>query len=205
MAPGGQIILLDNSGFEFLSEIVEIDKHEIRVKILEKGGNQTEPDIEINLFQALPNSPAKFEEILKHGTEVGIARFFPLISERSEARKLKNLERLEKILKESSEQSCRGKIPQIMEIMKYKNVWDDLPTGMNLVADSFCEKPLLREILPSSEKEAVLNIFIGPEGGFSEKEIKLAKENDALTFSLGPRVLRTETAGVAIASAILFS
>jgi len=205
MREGENVILLDNSGLEFLSEIVEITKKEVVLKILDKRENQSEAEIEINLFQALPSSIAKFEEILKHATEVGVARFFPVICERSENRKLRNLERLEKILQEAAEQSERGKIPELMEVEKFKNIWEKPPAGMKLVADSFCVKPLLKELLPSLKGEKVLNIFVGCEGGFSEKEIELAKKHDAVTFSLGKRILRTETAGVAIASAILFT
>ncbi len=205
MRIGEKILLLDNSGAEFLSEIEQIDRKEITLKILERRENRNEAQIEINLFQGLPNSPAKFEEILRHATEIGIARFFPVISERSETRKLKNLERLEKILRESAEQSERAKIPTLAEIAKFKDIWGNLPEGLNLVADSFSRKPLLAEILPQLRGEPVLNLFVGPEGGFSEKEIKLANTNEAITFSLGPRILRTETASVAITSAILFS
>ncbi|MCF7846432.1 MAG: 16S rRNA (uracil(1498)-N(3))-methyltransferase [Candidatus Peribacteraceae bacterium] len=204
MQTGEKIILLDNSGFEFLAEILEIKKNEIDLKILDKHENQSEPELKINLFQALPNSPAKFEEILKHGTEVGIAGFFPIISERSELRKLRNPERLQKILKEAAEQSERGLIPTLAEPIKLAKVWDEPPAGLNLIADSFSLKPLLKEFFGEITEVGVTNIFVGPEGGFSEKEIEAARKFDAQTFSLGPRILRTETAGVAIASAIFF-
>ncbi|MFH0834631.1 MAG: RsmE family RNA methyltransferase [Patescibacteria group bacterium] len=201
---GNKIILLDNSGFEFEAEIVEIERNEIALKILDKRENAAEPELQINLFQALPNSISKFEEILKHGTEVGIANFFPVIAERSEISKLRNPERLGKILQEAAEQSERGKIPGIFEPVKFKKLWDEPPAGLNLVADSFSREPELRDFFGEINEYGATNIFVGPEGGFSQKEIELARERGAKTFSLGPRILRTETAGVAIASAIFF-
>lgn len=245
MREGQNILLLDNSGFEFLSEIQEMPSSltpqftggEIKLKILDKRENQGEPAIQIKLFQALPKNQSKFEEIIQHATEVGVMSFTPIICERSENKKLRNPERLHKIIQEAAEQSERGKIPELLEIQKFQKLWDTPPSGLNLVADSFIREPLLKEFLPTiretkqvhpvgysssngvnpigypspesnSTKPALsngVNIFIGPEGGFSEKEIQLAVSAGAKAFSLGPRILRTETAGVAIASAILFS
>jgi len=201
---GAQIILLDNSGFEFPAEILELGRTEIALRILEKRENLAEPKLRVNLFQSLPSSPAKLEEILKHATEVGIANFFPVISERSESRKLRNPERLAKILQEAAEQSERGRIPEIAEPRKFGKIWDEPPAGLNLVADSFSTEPELRKFFPDIREFGTTNIFVGPEGGFSEKEIATAREFGAKSFSLGRRILRTETAGVAIASAIFF-
>ncbi len=201
---GTKIILLDNSGFEFPAEILEISKKEISLQILEKRENLAEPDLQINLFQALPASTAKFEEILQHATEVGVAGFWPIICERSETRKLRNPERLVKILTEAAEQSERGKIPTLAEPIKFGKIWDEPPAGLNLIADSFSTEPLLAKFFPEIREIATTNIFVGPEGGFSEKEISTTRKNRAQTFSLGQRILRTETAGIAIASAIFF-
>jgi len=204
MKVGEKIVLLDNSSFEFTAEILEISRHEISLKILEKEKNLAEPDLKINLFQALPSSIAKFEEILQHATEVGIASFFPIITERSETHKLRNMERLQKILTEAAEQSERGRIPELAEPVKFGKIWDEPPAGLNLIADSFSTEPLLRKFFPEIREFGATNIFVGPEGGFSEKEIETARKFGTKSFSLGRRILRTETAGVAIASAIFF-
>ncbi|MCF7836114.1 16S rRNA (uracil(1498)-N(3))-methyltransferase [Candidatus Gracilibacteria bacterium] len=201
---GEKIILLDNSGFEFPAEILKISRQEISLKILEKRENLAEPNLKINLFQALPNSTTKFEEILQHATEVGVSGFWPIICERSETRKLRNPERLAKILTEAAEQSERGKIPTLAEPVKFGKIWDEPPAGLNLIADSFSTEPLLAKFFSEIQEVATTNIFVGPEGGFSEKEIMTARKFRAQTFSLGRRILRTETAGVAIASAIFF-
>jgi 16S rRNA (uracil1498-N3)-methyltransferase len=203
MQVGEKIILLDNTGFEFLCEIQEINKKTISVNIIAKNQNQNEAKIKINLFQALPNKQNKFEEILKHTTEIGISQFFPIITERS-SHKLRNFTRLQKILRESAEQSERGMIPVLAEVKKFEQALNSLK-GFSLIADSFCAEPLLSKLLPKIRMKKIVNIFVGPEGGFSKREIDFAKNNRILPFSLGGRILRTESAGVAVASAILFS
>jgi 16S rRNA (uracil1498-N3)-methyltransferase len=211
MHEGENILLLDNSGAEFLCEIQEISKKEVSLKILDKRENQSEPEIKINLFQALPKNQNKFEEILKNGVAVGISRFIPIITERCSrdaihrVSGLKNIPRLEKIIQENAEQSERGILPVLDETQKFAKVFDELPAGLSLIADSFTSEPLLAELLPEIRELPQVNIFVGPEGGFSEKEILLAQKNQVGSFSLGPRILRTETASIAIASTILFS
>lgn len=214
-----QIILLDNTGAEYLTELTEIRKTTIQGKIIEQHQNTAEPRIKITLFQALPKNPAKFEQVLQHGTEIGIAKFVPILTERTEVQKIRNRERLERIVRESAEQSERGLLPEITELIAWKDIWHNPPKGLNLVADSYCSKPLLKYLLPKINSEeqtnlgvnsvvhskVQLNIFIGPEGGFTKTEIKTAVASGAQNFSLGPRILRTETAGLSTASTILFS
>lgn len=236
---GDQIILLDNSGLEYSAEIIEISKKEIQARIINQKQNTSEPDQEIVLYQALPKNPGKFEQVIQHGTEIGIVKFVPVITERTEVQKIRNLERAQRIIRESAEQSERGKLPELSEPISWNKIWSQkeqlqhleqaksrksgtsdrtIPSQfeklereteqlehVNLVADSYAAKPLLGELLPEIKNEKTINIFIGPEGGLTKNEIELAKNAGALTFSLGPRVLRTETAGLSVASAILFS
>ena len=202
---GDQIILCDNTGTEYIAEITEISKKEVRGKIIEKRENQAEPEIKITLYQALPKNPAKFEQVLQHGTEIGITKFVPILTERTEVQKLRNIERAKRIIRESAEQSERGKLPELAEPIRWNDIWKNPPTGLNLVADSYTFDPLLNKLLPKIKNEKFINIFVGPEGGFTKTEIGLAAGAKARCFSLGPRILRTETAGLSIASAILFS
>ncbi len=207
MQAGEKIILLDNSGAEFECELEEIGKNKVSGKILEKRVNGAEAKTEITLYQALPKNMSKFEEILKNGVGVGIAKFVPLLSSRCEKSciaRFRNPARLEKIIRENTEQSERTKLPEITGVVKFEELWAEQPVDLNLVGDSFCEEPLLSSLLPKIRSEKKINLFIGPEGGFSAEEIELMKTKNAQTFSLGKRILRTETAGVAIASAIIF-
>lgn len=202
---GEKIVLLDNSGAEFEVKINEINKNEIRGKILSQKQNQAEPAIQITLFQALTKSPDRFEQVVQHGTEVGIVRFVPIITERTEAQSIRKLERLQRIICEAAEQSERGITPELAEPITLDNLFKNPAKESSIIGDSYSPKPLLAELLPKLKQEKQINLFIGPEGGFSEREIAAAEKAGIQKFSLGPRILRAETAGVAVVSAILFS
>lgn len=204
MRVGSKIALLDNSGNEFIVELLKFESKAIHARLIEMRKNEAEVKIAITLFQAIPKSPAKFEEVLRHATEIGVVRFIPLLSERVEVEGIRNRERLEKIIREAAEQSERGRLPELGEAMKWSDVWGDPPADMNLIADSYSEKPLLKDLLPEIKMKKAVNLFIGPEGGFGEAEIEVAQAAGGKNFSLGRRILRSETAGVAIVSAILF-
>jgi 16S rRNA (uracil1498-N3)-methyltransferase len=206
--PKEKIILCDNTETEFIAEITKIFSKKIHGQILKIQKNQAEPNLEITILQALPKNKTKFEKILQHGTEVGITKFIPIISERTESHELRNLPRLQKILTESAELANRGKIPILLEPIKFTQAlekFSDKSNTQNFIADSFCCEPLLKTLLPKIKNLKKVNFWIGPEGGFSAREISLAQKFKVKNFSLGPRILRTETAGVAIASAVLFS
>jgi 16S rRNA (uracil1498-N3)-methyltransferase len=202
---GEKIVLLDNSGAEFEVKINEINKNEIRGKILSQKQNQAEPAIQITLFQALTKSPDRFEQVVQHGTEVGITKFVPIITERTEAQSLRKPERLQRIIREAAEQSERGIVPELTEPTTLDKLFKAPPAGVSIIGDSYSPKPLLAELLPKLKQAKHINLMIGPEGGFSEREITTAEKAGIQKFSLGLRILRAETAGVAVASAILFS
>lgn len=199
-----KIILLDNSGTEFEVKLTAINKTEIKGEVLSQKQNQAEPVIQITLFQALTKSPERFEQVVQHGTEVGIVKFVPIITERTEVQKIRNPERLRRIIREAAEQSERGIIPELTDPVQTRFIASP-KEGTSIIGDSYSQKPLLSELLPELKKAQQINIFIGPEGGFSEAEIQAAQKAGIQKFSLGPRILRTETAGIAVASTILFS
>lgn len=201
---GDRIICLDGLGSECVVELASFAKDEIAGLTVSRQPSTAEPPIFITLYQALPKKPALFEEVLQHGTEVGISRFVPLLSERTEMQSIKNTERAARILREAAEQSERGIVPELVAPMHLIDIIQDSPNGLNIIADSYCSEPLLADLLKDKPKESLINIFVGPEGGFSEAEITAACAAGCHSFSLGPRILRTETAGVAIVSAILF-
>ncbi len=191
---GDHIILLDNSGFEYLAEIFSINKKEIEVKILDEKEVKNIARNKITLFASLIKKD-KFEWVLEKCTELGVSKFVPIISERSEKKGL-NIERANKILKEASEQSERGRIPEICEPITLKKALKDFNSKavvLHLEGQQFNEK----------EFEGDLGIFIGPEGGWGEEDIKIFEENEIPLVCLGSQVLRAETASVAICAKIL--
>jgi 16S rRNA (uracil1498-N3)-methyltransferase len=192
---GGQVILLDNSGFEYHAMIYGFNNGNVTFSIVSKRMSKNIPEREVYLFFSLIKKD-KLEWILEKGTELGITRFIPIISDRSEKKDF-NMERAEKILKEASEQSGRATIPTISETVEFANV---LPQEFPCFA--FDPKGNVFTV-EHAQKFSPLGIFIGPEGGWTDKEIFLFKKHDVKVYSLGTQILRAETAAVAISSLIL--
>lgn len=198
-----QCVFLDNSGFEFLSEITSLDKKEVTATVLEKRKNLAEPTLFLTLYQALPKKMELFEWVLQKGTEIGVSEFIPLVTERTERREIPKRDRLEKILKEAAEQCERGKIPELREPFDFNRTIQNQSAGAKILLHSRGEFPLFSEKLSEIKTQSRVSLFIGPEGGFSDTEIAQARTNGIFIYSLGPQILRTETAGIAAASLIL--
>jgi len=209
---GEQILFLDNTGNEYLCAIENISKKEIIANVIEKRENRAEPKIKICLYQAILKNPEKFESVLQKGVEVGICEFIPLITDRVERESLNKLPRLKKILKESAEQSGRGIIPILHEPVTFKN---EIAAVRNCAAQ-FPNKKIVHLLAHTNEKKSLkeivgnltqnieqINIYIGPEGGFTDKEVLSAKDAGFKIFNLGPRILRSETAGIITSSFII--
>lgn len=195
---GDEILFLDNSGKEYETVIKEIGNSAIKAEIIKIRQNQNEPELKIVLYQALCKKD-KFETVLQKGTEVGISEFIPVITERTEKLNF-DRSRAEKILKEAAEQSERGIIPKLLEIQSFEEAIKNA-SGEKILLDKSGE--IIKSYkLPVNTNKLVL--FIGPEGGFIEDELKFAKQQGARIVSLGPRVLRAETAGL-VAAAILLN
>lgn len=194
---GDQLILLDNSGQEFVSHFVSLFRDEAKIFIDESRAAKNIPTREVTLFASLAKRDS-FEWMLEKGTEIGVSNFVPIETERSEKKSL-NIERSKKIIREASEQAHRGKCPEICEPVPLAEI---LERNIPIVA-----------FHPDGEKFSFEKIFglqsvgiiIGPEGGFSERELELIKKKKIKIFSLGPMVLRAETAAVAAASLFLLA
>lgn len=210
MQQGDHIVVLDNTGMEYEAKIVSLSKNEVMAHLQEKREVQGEPEVLVRLFQGLPKQLSKFEEVLRHGTELGVSEFYPLLTHNGENSELKKRERMEHILKESAEQSERGKIPVLGPEVKFSEVlksgWpEQLDAEVTLLAYAREEKSMIHEVLQKLGMPKAINIIVGPEGGFEDSEITLAREKHFTIFGMGPRILRTETAGPAILSALFLS
>ena len=194
---GDGVLFLDNSGKEYKSVIKQFGDSEIKLEIIEVLKNKNEPELKITLYQALCKKD-KFEWVLEKGTEIGISVFVPMITERTEKLGL-NRERAEKILKEAAEQSERGMIPKLAEPQNFEEAFRQT-YGEKILLDRSGENIKTYALRPTGY---ALNVFIGPEGGWTENELQVAKENGVKIISLGPRVLRTETAGLVVAAILL--
>jgi 16S rRNA (uracil1498-N3)-methyltransferase len=209
MRPGENIVLLDNSGWAHQTELVTIDRDTVRGRVVEKWKLETEPSARITLYQGLLKGQ-KFDWVLQKGTEIGIAAFAPILTARCIVGSLNDVsdgrvERWERIVVEAAEQAGRARLPHLGAAMLFSHACEIAGRGgLSLIPWEEEHTRGLREALQPIPKAKEINLFIGPEGGFTEEEVAAAQEHGVLPVSLGPRILRAETAGLAAAAAILY-
>jgi len=206
LKPGVHILLLDNTGYEYEIEIDEVSVDFVDGKILKKEKGSGEPAISVMLYQSLMKLD-KFELVLQKGVELGASGFWPFISERSVVREPSEskIERWQSIIREAAEQSRRSLLPPLFPPVSFELVCKSSPIPGLILWEG--EKSVgLSYIMNSAtfKNTQLLRIFVGPEGGFTSAEIELARKNDIVPVSMGKRILRTETAGLAALSAIMY-
>lgn len=203
MQTGDQVILLDNTGIEYIAELL-IKKKEVTYSVLTSHQNGNEPSIKVVLYQALLKSQDRFEWSAQKATELGVTCIIPLVTERCQVRELKRKDRVEKIMKEASEQCERAIIPALTEPQTLESIFNNPPQGSVI----FCCESLRSEPMNIPTLENEVHIIVGPEGGFTEDELAQIytfcdTHPDSHTVSLGKRILRSETASIAMLSCIL--
>lgn len=199
--PGNSVIVFDGSGFDFTCEIISFEKESVTFSVIEKKVNQGNFKCEVFLFASLIKN-SNYEWILEKCTELGVSHFIPVISERSEKKNL-NYDRARKIIKEAVEQSGRGTLPKMYEAIPLEAVFEkySMPfVAFHIDGEHFRQG---NDKFPMTNNK--IGILIGPEGGWSERELVLFKEKNVPIYSLGNQVLRAETAAVAVSSLVLVS
>lgn len=206
--PGDRIIVCNEDGYDYVCEIQEMNHYQIDCKLVEKSRSQGEPKTRITIAQSLVKGD-KFEWIVQKGTEIGAGSFQPFRSVRSVVKinaqkETKKRERWQRIAKEAAEQSHRGKIPKVEPVLSWTALLDEIEKfSLALIAYEKGGIPL-NQVMTESHAEEIL-LLIGPEGGFTEEEINEAHTRGAIPITLGPRILRTETAPLVALSCMLFS
>ena len=191
----GDYLSVFNAQGEWNAIIENYEKEGAKIKILKKVRDK---DNEKNIwlaFSPIKQNPLNF--IIQKGTELGVQKFIPILSERTIVKEI-NITRVKKIIVEASEQSNRISVPEINNLETLKNFLSQFPkNGYLLFCDINCEKNNLKNILSKKIEEPVC-VLIGPEGDFSEKERKLIINlNQTHSISLAKNILRAETAAVA--------
>lgn len=210
LKPGDAIVLLDNSGWAYRVEIVTLDREALRGRVVDKWRLETEAVTRITLYQGLLKGQ-KFEWVLQKGTELGVAAFVPLLAARCVIGSLEDvtevrMARWQKIIVEAAEQAGRAILPSISAAMLFAHACEQAMRsgGLSLIPYEGEHSYGLREALQNIPKSKEINLFIGPEGGFADEEIMQAREHNVVPVSLGPRILRAETAGLVAVAAILY-
>ena len=207
MQPGDEIVVLDNSGMEWRVVLTLVNKTSTQGQIIVQQPAPGEPELQLTLYQGTLKGQ-KFEWVLQKGTELGVSRFAPTICQRSVVRDkstlLKKYDRWQQIIKEAAEQSGRGKLPQLAQPLTLAEALiQPQPDVLRLMPWEEANDTTLKEVL---SKSALKNIalFIGPEGGFTTEESQLAQKAGAKLVTLGPHILRAETAGLAACAVIMY-
>jgi 16S rRNA (uracil1498-N3)-methyltransferase len=216
-----ELVLFDLTGAEFRSAVTSLgskaDKGAdkiLEVEILSSQPSSFAPRVSLNIFLSLPKRDV-FEWIIEKGTEVGVTGFNLILSERSE-KKYVNMERTKKIATEACEQSGRSIRPHISEAIPLESAIQNLsgttfaldPRGTDFKTAMEKSGLIKTSSVEVSENSASIsnksvNVFVGPEGGFSESEIELFKSKNIPVYSLGKQILRVETAAIVVASGLL--
>jgi 16S rRNA (uracil1498-N3)-methyltransferase len=213
LRPGDHIVVLDNSGWEQEVEIARVGREHVSGQVVDKRLASNEPRTKITLYQGVLKGRC-FEFALQKGTELGLVEFVPIISDRCVIANLddvnKRRERWQRIVLEAAEQSRRGRLPRLRPAMLFRPACEGARQGgLSLIpweeARDREEAASLRSVLQGEEQPPFsVNIFVGPEGGFTPDEVALARQYSLIPISLGPRILRAETAGLVAAAAIFY-
>ena len=207
---GDNITLLDNTGLEYLVTIEQASPTNVEARILKTTKCLADPNIFIRLYQGIMKG-SKFDMTLQKGTESGISSFVPTVCQRSEVKLTdgwfdRKIKRWSAIVKEASEQTGRSYIPDIKHpATLYEAFLSE--KSFKIIAWEKESDLNLREVNRNNEDDILnrgISIFIGPEGGFEDEEIRAAQNANISTVSLGKRILRSETAGIIVSSLVLY-
>ncbi|MCL2830157.1 MAG: 16S rRNA (uracil(1498)-N(3))-methyltransferase [Betaproteobacteria bacterium] len=203
LSVGDSLILFDGSGGEFLARLVRIDKHSAIAELLEWSGRECESPLRLTLAQALSTGD-KMDLTIQKAVELGVSKILPLQSRRStlrldEARAEKRLRHWQGVAASACEQCGRNRLPRIDPVMEF-SAWLGEPAedaSLRLMLDPEAGTSLA-ELLPA----AAITLLVGPEGGLTREEAESARSAGFIGIRLGPRTLRTETAGLAALAAL---
>ena len=208
----GEQFLVSCDDISDLCEIESIEIDTVVAKIIEANYQNTNLPINIHLFQGLPKSD-KLEFIIQKAVELGVSSITPVAMKRSivkidDKKKKSKCERWQAIAESAAKQSKRTSVPKVCEVVSYKEMIN-IAKGLDLLLVPYeCAEGMAatKEVLKQIKSGMSIGIIIGPEGGFEEKEIELARESGGKIISLGSRILRTETAAItAVAMCMLYS
>lgn len=210
MKPGDELVICNGQGKDFCCIIESESESQVITTIKEVHNTDTELEGKLYLFQGVPKKD-KMELIIQKSVELGVHEIIPVMTHRTvvkiedKKKETKKLERWQSIANSAAKQSNRGIIPIITETKSFKEAVNYAKALDIKVIPYENAKGIdrTREIIGNIKRGQSIGIFIGPEGGFEESEIGLAIESGIEPITLGRRILRTETAGFTILSAIM--
>lgn len=202
MDAGDHVVLFDGQGGEFPAEIVDVAKRRATVRPLRFDKVERESPLTITLVQSLATSD-KMDLIVQKAVELGVAVIQPVSSERatlklSGERAEKRAQHWQSIARAACEQCGRNRVPVVAEPVALEEWLASTKEGVRLMLHPEASKSMVEAV----GNRTSISLLIGPEGGFSERELALAAKHGVEAVRFGPRVLRTETAGLAAVAAL---
>lgn len=198
---GSFVILFNGDGYEYTYSLRQVSKNTCTLTHTKKSSSYI-PVRKISLFLSIIKKD-NFELAVQKATELGVSTIIPIVSSRSEKKNI-SLERLHKIVRESAEQCGRGDLPIVSSVTSLAEALTLVTTsGEEAVVLNLEGKPLA-DALDTLNKKSI-SLFIGPEGGWSPEDLSVMKHNNLKEYSLGPTVLRAETAAIACSTLLLLS
>lgn len=204
MKVGDMLTVCCGDGCDYGCIIDEISQNTVTLSVCYKQASESEPTVKVTLYQGVPKA-AKLEEIIQKCTELGVYQICPVLTNRSISRpdekqaKKKN-DRYQKIALEAAQQSGRGIVPEVKNMVKLSQAVREDNADLKIVFYEGGGKPLTQ--LVSADVKSV-SIYIGPEGGFEKSEVEMIEAAGGYAATLGSRILRTQTAPVAAITAIM--
>ena len=208
---GEKMTVCDGRGMDYECEIEEITKNEVNLRVLEKNASLAEPSVKTVLYQALVKSD-KFDFIVQKCTELGVSEIVPVITERCISRPddsslSKKIARWNKIAREAAMQSGRGRIPVVRDALNFNDALSDMKKSdcafLCYEAEPHIPIDEIYGECGGREKIESISFFVGPEGGIAEAEAEKCSSEGIYLASLGPRILRAETAPLCVVSSLM--
>lgn len=210
MRKGDRFTACNSEGLDFLCEIDELLSQGVTANVLEVKKSDAELPLRITLFQGLPKKD-KMELIIQKAVELGVSEIVPVMTKRvivrleEKKREEKLLTRWQAISESAAKQSKRGIIPMVCYPVSYKEALKMASEADSVLIPYEDAKGMeeSRKLMAEAATKSSVAIFIGPEGGFEKEEVEEAQKIGAKQITLGKRILRTETAGLAIAAHLM--
>ena len=210
MRPGEKLGISDGNNHHYICQVEKYEDAQAVLTILEEESVDTELPSKVYLFQGLPKGD-KMELIVQKAVELGASQVVPVATRRSvvkldEKKAAKKLQRWQQIAESAAKQAGRGYIPQVSSVLSYQEALEKAgELDVLLIPYELAEgMEEARKVVASIAQGQSVGIFIGPEGGFEKEEVDAAIRQGAKAITLGRRILRTETAGLAILSILMF-
>lgn len=206
MKAGDALSLCDGMGFEYDAVIASVSPEAIVCTLCERRASEAESPVRVTLFQCLPKS-GKMELIVQKCTELGVFAVVPVFSARCVVQPGKDYdkkrERYNRVALEAAKQSRRAMVPEVNPLVKLEKI-DVSQFDLFLIAYEDENALTLKQALRAANAPKNIALLIGPEGGLEESEVARLVSAGAVSVSLGKRILRTETAGMAMLAQTLY-